>query len=257
MKVVILAGGLGTRLSEETHLRPKPMVEIGGMPVLWHIMKCYSQYGFNDFIICGGYKCDVIKEYFNNYFLHTSDVFFDFKNRKTGFLNSKTEDWTVTVVDTGNETQTGGRLKRVGHLLNENEPFFFTYGDGVTNVNFLEELAFHRSHEGLATVLAVVPPGRFGALELIDKRVSGFLEKPPGDLSGRINGGFFILETEVLQYIKNDKSAFEDDPLTKLANEKNLFAYEHEGFWRPMDTLRDKIALDDLWHKDRAPWKTW
>lgn len=257
MKVVILAGGLGTRLSEETHLRPKPMVEIGGMPILWHIMKCYMQFGFNDFIICGGYKCHVIKDFFNQYFLHTSDVVFDFKNKTTSFLNSKTEDWTVTIVDTGAETQTGGRLKRVKHLLTDAEPFFFTYGDGLCDANFADELSFHQSHTGIATILSVVPPGRYGALDINDGKVTSFLEKPIGDRSGRINGGFFVLEKEVFNFIEGDHSPFEKEPISKMVQDNTLFAFEHEGFWRPMDTQRDAVALNKLWETGQAPWKSW
>jgi len=257
MKVVILAGGLGTRLSEETHLRPKPMVEIGGMPILWHIMKSYSYFGFNDFIICGGYKCEVIKEFFNQYFLYTSDVVFDFKNNEKHFLNSKTEDWNVTVVDTGSDTMTGGRLKRVAHLLDDNEPFFFTYGDGLADINFQDELDFHKLHGGLATVLAVVPPGRYGALDISDGKVTSFKEKPDGDRSGRINGGFFILEKQAISYISGDHSPFENGPLSKMAEQKKLHAFEHNGFWRPMDTLRDKNILNKLWNNNEAPWKMW
>ena len=257
MKVVILAGGLGTRLSEETHLRPKPMVEIGGMPILWHIMKCYMHFGFNDFIICGGYKCNVIKEFFNQYFLYTSDVVFDFNNKNTSFLNSKTENWTLTIVDTGAETQTGGRLKRVKYLLKDSEPFFFTYGDGLCDANFSKELAFHQSHTGIATILSVVPPGRYGALDIDDGKVTNFLEKPTGDRSGRINGGFFVLEKEVLNFIDGDHSSFENEPISKMVQNNALFAFEHEGFWRPMDTQRDAVALNKLWETGKAPWKTW
>jgi len=257
MKVVILAGGLGTRISEETHLRPKPMIEIGGMPILWHIMKSYSHFGFCDFIICGGYKCQHIKEFFSQYFLQTSDVTFDFRNNKTRYLNSRTEDWTVTVVDTGASTLTGGRLKRVGHLLNDDEPFFFTYGDGLADVDFHAELDFHKNHSGTATVLSVIPPGRFGALEIHDNRVTSFIEKPNGDRTGRINGGFFILQKEVLDYIQGDQSPFENGPLSRLACEGKLHAFEHNGFWQPMDTLRDKNNLEKLWQENNAPWKVW
>ncbi len=257
MKVVILAGGLGTRMSEETYLRPKPMIEIGGMPILWHIMKSYSHHGFNDFIICGGYKCEVIKEFFNQYFLYTSDVVFDFKNNQTDFLNSRTEDWKVTVVDTGENTMTGGRLKRVSHLLDDGEPFFFTYGDGLADVNFQDELDFHHAHGGLATILAVVPPGRYGALDIANGRVTSFMEKPEGDRSGRINGGFFVLEKPAIDYISGDHSPFENGPLSKMAQENKLHAFEHKGFWRPMDTLRDKSILNNLWDEGKAPWKVW
>lgn len=256
MKAVILAGGFGTRLSEETHLKPKPMIEIGGMPILWHIMKIYSVHGIHDFIICCGYKGYVIKEYFANYFLHMSDVTIDMKQNSMKVHEQKAEPWTVTLVDTGEKTLTGGRLKRVGRYLDATEPFCFTYGDGLADIDIGQELMFHRQHKKLATVCAVQPPGRYGALIREGAAVTGFQEKPPGD-SSWINGGFFILQPEVLDYIEGDNTAWETGPLPGLAAEGNLAAFEHHGFWRPMDTLRDKLYLEELWNGGSAPWKTW
>ena len=256
MKVVILAGGLGTRISEETHLRPKPMITIGDMPILWHIMKSYGDQGFNDFIICGGYKCDVIKEFFNNYLLYTSDVTFDLANKTVKFFNATVENWNVTVVNTGVSTQTGGRLKRVSHLLSDEEPFFFTYGDGLANVDFKKELEFHNSHNGIATVLGVIPPARFGALSVKDGLVESFEEKPANGVTGLINGGFLVLEKKVVEHIKGDECSFEHDQLPALANGKQLFAFRHDGFWQAMDTLRDLHLLRKLWDSGEKPWKS-
>jgi glucose-1-phosphate cytidylyltransferase len=255
MKAVILAGGLGTRISEETIVRPKPMVEIGGMPVLWHILKIYSQYGVNDFIICLGYKGYMIKEYFANYFLHRSDVTFDLSTNAIEVHQRHAEPWRVTLVDTGNETQTGGRLKRVADYIG-NETFLFTYGDGLANVDISTELAFHREKGTLATMCAVQPPGRFGAIGIDGHRITRFEEKPMGD-GGWINGGFFVLEPDVLHYIDGDASIWERAPLERLAIDGQLSAFLHRGFWHPMDTLRDKLKLDDLWQCGKAPWKTW
>ena len=256
MKAVILAGGLGTRISEETHLKPKPMVEIGGKPILWHIMKIYSAHGINDFIICCGYKGYVIKEYFANYFLHMSDVTFDMNTNKMEVHNRSAEPWRVTLVDTGEHTSTGGRLKRAGEFLEKDETFCFTYGDGVTDLNISETVEFHHSNKVKATVCATYPPGRFGALNLDGNLVSEFQEKPIGS-DGLINGGFFVLSTEVLSYIENDDTIWEHKPLRTLAKEGNLAAYEHKGFWHPMDTLRDKNYLQELWQGGNAPWKVW
>jgi glucose-1-phosphate cytidylyltransferase len=255
VKVVILAGGLGTRLSEETVVKPKPMIEIGGKPILWHIMKVYSSYGINDFIICLGYKGYVIKEYFANYFLHMSDVTFDMKTNKMKVHANKSEGWSVTLVDTGEETMTGGRLKRVKKYLN-NETFCFTYGDGVTDLNISALIDFHKQHKKLATMTAVQPPGRFGAVNLVKDEVNHFSEKPKGDHTW-INGGFFVLEPSVIDLIKNDATIWERRPLEMLASQKQLRAFRHNGFWRPMDTLRDKMYLEDLWNKRKAPWKVW
>ncbi len=256
MKVVILAGGLGTRISEETMLRPKPMIEIGGKPILWHIMKIYSFYGINDFIICCGYRGYMIKEYFANYFLHMSDVTFDMKRNAMKVHNQKAEPWKVTLVDTGDTTQTGGRLKRVASYLNEDEPFCFTYGDGLANINIIKEVVFHRRHGKSATVAAVQPLGRYGSLRLSGMNVLGFTEKVRGD-GGQINGGFFVLAPGSLKLIKNDQSSWEIDVLPELARTKQLMAFEHKGFWQPMDTLRDKNNLEELWASDHAPWKIW
>jgi glucose-1-phosphate cytidylyltransferase len=256
MKAVILAGGLGTRISEETHLRPKPMIEIGGRPILWHVMKIYSSHGINDFIICCGYKGYLIKEYFANYFLHMSDVTFDIPANTVHVHEHKAEPWRVTLVDTGDSTQTGGRLKRVSSYLSEDEAFCFTYGDGVSDVNITELIDFHKSGQCLATVTAVQPPGRYGALELIGNKVEGFLEKPKGD-GGYINGGFFVLSPKVLDYIEGDATPWEQAPLTNLAKEGKLQSYRHDGFWQPMDTLREKNILESLWDQKSAPWKTW
>jgi glucose-1-phosphate cytidylyltransferase len=256
MKAVILAGGLGSRISEETHLKPKPMIEIGGKPILWHIMKTYSAHGINDFIICCGYKGYVIKEYFANYFLHMSDVTFDMKNNQMKVHEQKAEPWSVTLVDTGENSQTGGRLKKVRHYLTDNEAFCFTYGDGLADINVTEEINFHQAHGKFATVCAVQPPGRYGALVRENNTVTGFQEKPLGD-GGWINGGFFILQPEVIDFIDNDLTVWEKEPLEHLANIAQLRAFEHPGFWQPMDTLRDKIHLEELWQSKQAPWKVW
>ncbi|QER42864.1 glucose-1-phosphate cytidylyltransferase [Thermodesulfobacterium sp. TA1] len=256
MKAVILAGGLGTRLAEETNIKPKPMIEIGGKPILWHIMKIYSAHGINDFIICTGYKGYKIKEYFANYFLHMSDVTFDIKNYQMIVHCSEAEPWRVTIVDTGEHTETGGRLKRVAKYLEGEEIFCFTYGDGVADVNITEEINFHKKHGKLATILAVRPPGRFGALEINDNLVINFQEKPPGD-GAWINGGFFVLSTKVIDLIKGDQTSWEQEPLKILAKKGELVAFKHYGFWHPMDTLRDKRYLEDLWASGKAPWKIW
>lgn len=257
MKVVILAGGFGTRISEESHLKPKPMIEIGERPILWHIMKIYSSYGFNDFIICLGYKGYCIKEYFAHYFLHESDVTFDFKNSNERMVHyHSAEPWTVTLVNTGGETMTGGRVKRVQEYIG-NEPFLLTYGDGVADVNIADLVAYHKAHGKLATVTSIQPAGRFGALDLdSDNLVHGFKEKPKGD-GAWINGGFFVLEPEVLGYIAGDSTILEKEPLEGLARDKQLVSYKHSGFWQPMDTLRDKNHLDELWKSGGAPWKVW
>ncbi|QRM20475.1 glucose-1-phosphate cytidylyltransferase [Dechloromonas sp. TW-R-39-2] len=256
MKAVILAGGLGTRISEESHLRPKPMIEIGGKPILWHIMKMYSSHGINEFIICLGYRGYVIKEYFANYFLHSSDVTFDMRGNRMEVHEEHAEPWRVTLVDTGQETMTGGRLRRVRKYLDDGEDFCFTYGDGVATVDISKEIEFHRAHGRLATVTAVLPPGRYGALELTGNRVSGFREKPPGD-GGWINGGFFVLSPKVIDYIDNDAMPWEQDPMNRLASEGQLEAYYHSGFWQAMDTLREKNLLEELWASGEAPWKVW
>lgn len=256
MKAVILAGGLGTRLSEETTIKPKPMVEIGGKPILWHIMKSYSAYGINDFVICCGYKGYVIKEYFANYFLHTSDVTFDMQNNEMEVHTRNAEPWKVTLVDTGDDTLTGGRLKRVQQYVRDEEMFCFTYGDGVSDVNVGELIKFHKAHGKLATLTAVQPPGRFGALDMNGSSVRGFTEKPQGD-GGWINGGFFVLSPSCIDLIDNDKSSWEGGPLSHLAQKGELMAYEHTGFWQPMDTLRDKNHLEDLWQNGKASWKIW
>lgn len=257
MKVVILAGGLGTRIGEESVLRPKPLLEIGEKPILWHIMKSYSHYGFNEFIVCVGYKGYQIKEYFANYFLHESDITFDFSNGRKEVVHShKAEPWKITLVDTGIDTQTGGRLKRASKYL-DNETFMFTYGDGVGDVNIKQLLAFHRSHGKLATVTAVRPLGRFGALRINkEASVERFLEKTEGNYSW-INGGFFVLEPKVIDYIEGDQMAFENVPVKKLAKENQLMAYKHGGFWQPMDTIRERNMLEDLWKSGKAPWKVW
>jgi len=256
MKVVILAGGYGTRLSEETVNIPKPMVEIGGRPILWHIMKIYSHYGYNDFIICLGYKGYIIKEYFMNYFMHMSDITVDLSNGGIKVHNSKAENWKVTLVDTGLDTMTGGRIKRIKEHL-DGERFMLTYGDGVGDVNINSLVKFHESHGKLATMTAVQPSGRFGALRINDdKKVESFVEKPAGD-GAWINGGFFVLEPQVIDYIKDDSTTWEREPLENLTKESQLFAYKHEGFWKPMDTLRDKIELEKLWSTKEAPWKVW
>ncbi|MDY7560767.1 glucose-1-phosphate cytidylyltransferase [Pseudomonas sp. 10B1] len=256
MKAVILAGGLGTRISEESHLKPKPMIEIGGKPILWHIMKQYSAHGINDFIICLGYKGYAIKDFFANYFLHTSDVTFDMVANRMDVHQNYSEPWRVTLIDTGEETQTGGRLRRAaGHLENE-EAFCFTYGDGVSDLNIGALVDFHLSHGKLATVTAVQPPGRYGALDRQGNSVQGFTEKPRGD-GGWINGGFFVLSPKVLPFIKGDLTAWESEPLADLAAGGHLMAFQHDGFWQPMDTLRDKNHLEELWQKGEAPWKQW
>ena len=255
MKAVILAGGLGTRLSEETSHKPKPMVEIGGMPILWHIMKTYSLAGINEFIICLGYKGYVIKEFFANYFLHMSDVTFDLKNNSMEVHNANAESWKVTLVDTGRDTMTGGRLKRVKSYIGD-EDFCFTYGDGVSDIDISSLIDFHADNAKLATITAVQPPGRFGSLDINNNLVESFLEKPEGD-GGWINAGFFVLSPKVIDLIDGDQTIWENEPLTDLANKKELCAYCHTGFWRPMDTLRDKTTLNDLWSKDQAPWKRW
>lgn len=256
MKAVILAGGLGTRISEETHLKPKPMVEIGGKPILWHIMKLYSAHGINDFIVCCGYKGYVIKEYFANYFLHMSDVTFDMINNEMQVHQKKAEPWRVTLVDTGEDTLTGGRLKRVQDYIKGEEAFCFTYGDGVADVDVTRLVAFHKAHGKLATVTAVQPPGRYGALSMEQDQVMGFIEKPKGD-GGWINGGFFVLSPECLEYIDGDQSSWEGAPLTQLARDGQLMAFKHTGFWQPMDTLREKNMLEDLWQSGNAPWRVW
>lgn len=256
MKAVILAGGLGTRISEETHLKPKPMIEIGGKPILWHIMKLYSAHGIHDFIICCGYKGYIIKEYFANYFLHMSDVTFDMEHNTMEVHHRKAEPWRVTLVDTGEETLTGGRLKRVANYLRDEEAFCFTYGDGVSNVDISREIEFHGQHGKWATVTAVQPPGRYGALKLNGNMVDGFTEKPRGD-GGLINGGFFVLSPKCVDLIGGDQSSWEGEPLTRLATEGQLMAFQHSGFWQPMDTLREKSLLEDLWASGKAPWKVW
>lgn len=255
MKVVILAGGFGTRISEESASRPKPMIEIGGRPILWHIMKIYSSHGITDFIVCCGYKGYVIKEYFANYFLHMSDVTFDMSSNEMTVHRRKAENWKVTLVDTGDATQTGGRLKRVQNYIGDAD-FCMTYGDGVGDVNVTAAVEFHRSHGCLATMTAVQPPGRFGALEMDGDAVLRFLEKPQGD-GGWINGGFFVLSPRVLDYIDGDETLWEREPLERLAGEGSLRAYHHPGFWQPMDTLRDKQALEDAWARGNAAWKVW
>jgi len=256
MKAVILAGGMGTRISEESHLRPKPMIEIGGRPILWHIMKIYAHHGINDFIVCLGYKGYMIKEYFANYFLHNSDVTIDAARNEVIYHQTKAEPWRITLVDTGEATQTGGRLKRVGNYLDAGEPFCFTYGDGVSNVNITELVAFHRAHGKQATLTAVTPPGRYGALRMQGDNVTEFMEKPPGD-NAFINGGFFVLHPEVLSLVREDAMPWEAEPLETLARKGELMAWRHSGFWQPMDTLRDKNSLESLWEQGRAPWKVW
>jgi glucose-1-phosphate cytidylyltransferase len=255
VKVVLLAGGLGTRLSEETAVRPKPMIEIGGRPLLWHIMKIYSAYGLNDFVVCLGYKGYVVKEYFANYPLHMSDVTVDVRSGAVEVHRRLAEPWKVTLVDTGEFTGTGGRLKRVREYLG-NATFCMTYGDGLSNINIERLLSFHRKAGTLATITATQPPGRFGALDVAGSRVTGFREKPRGDDSW-VNGGFFVLEPAVLDYISGDETAWERAPLERLAREGQLAAYPHDGFWQPVDTLRDKNQLEELWRSDVAPWKTW
>ncbi len=257
MKVVILAGGFGTRISEETHLKPKPMIEIGGKPILWHIMKMYSKHGINDFVICCGYKGYIIKEYFSNYFLHMSDVTFNLVNNSVEVHVQNAEPWRITLVDTGEGTMTGGRLKRVSQYIQNEESFCFTYGDGVSDVNISQSIKFHRQHGKLATVTSVQPPGRYGSIQCSSNgQVTGFTEKPRGD-GGMINGGFFVLSPKVLKLIDNDQTTWESTPLHELAIMREIMAFEHRGFWQPMDTLRDKIKLEELWVSGQAPWKTW
>lgn len=255
MKAVILAGGLGTRISEESNSRPKPMIEIGGKPILWHILKIYSAHGVNDFVICCGYKSYLIKEYFANYFLHMSDVTFDMKNNKMEVHQNNAEPWRVTLVDTGEDTMTGGRLKRVRTHIG-NEDFCFTYGDGVGDVDISALIAFHKKEGRLATLTATQPPGRFGAINLDGHRIDSFQEKPQGD-GGWINGGFFVLNPKVIDYVEGDASVWEREPMERLAREGNLNAWFHHGFWQPMDTLRDKNHLEELWASGKAPWKVW
>jgi len=256
MKAVILAGGLGTRLSEETDSKPKPMVEIGGKPILWHIMKTYSYYGINDFIICCGYKGYVIKEYFANYFMHQSDITFKMKDNEMIVHEKRAEPWTVTLVDTGDKSMTGGRLKRIFTYIKDDKAFCMTYGDGVADINIKELINFHKSHGKLATLTATFPPGRFGALGIENNQVKTFEEKPRGD-GALINGGFFVLSPKVIERIDNDHSIWEQEPLKGLANDGELMAYKHEGFWQPMDTLRDKIYLEGFLEINEAPWKVW
>jgi glucose-1-phosphate cytidylyltransferase len=257
MKAVILAGGLGTRISEETHLKPKPMIEIGGKPILWHIMKIYAHHGIRDFVICCGYRGYVIKEYFANYFLHNSDVTFDLTHNSMEVHQRFSEPWRVTLIDTGEETMTGGRLRRVASYISDEEAFCFTYGDGVADINVTESIAFHRNHGKMATLAAVYPPGRFGALD-IDREgaVRTFEEKPKGD-GGMINGGFFVLSPKVLSLVDSDTSIWERKPLEHMAQAGELMAYQHKGFWQPMDTLRDKNLLEELWLSGKAPWRVW
>ena len=255
MKAVILAGGFGTRISEETQLKPKPLIEIGGMPLLWHIMKTYSHFGIDDFVICCGYKGYVIKEYFANYSLHKSNITFDLENNKIQTHSTEVEPWHVTLVDTGLNTMTGGRLKKVKKFLND-ETFCFTYGDGLSNVNIKNLIDFHKNQKTVATVTGVRPPGRFGAISILNNKVTKFQEKPEGD-GDWINGGFFVLEPDVFDYIENDETIWEREPLEKLSNENQLSAYLHSDFWQPVDTLRDKNRLEDLWNSTNPPWKVW
>jgi glucose-1-phosphate cytidylyltransferase len=256
MKVVILAGGLGTRISEESYLKPKPMIEIGGRPIIWHIMKIYSAHGANDFVICCGYKGYVIKEYFANYFLHMSDVTFDMADNSMIVHERHAEPWRVTLVDTGEQTQTGGRLKRVADYIGNEQAFCFTYGDGVGDVDIRSLIEFHHRHGKIATITAVLPPGRYGAVQRAGDAVTGFTEKPRGD-GGTINGGFFVLSPRCLDFIDGDGTTWESAPLSRLASVGELMAFEHRGFWQAMDTLRDKNMLEDLWGSGRAPWKVW
>lgn len=256
MKAVILAGGLGTRLAEETSVRPKPMVEIGGKPILWHIMKMYSHHGINDFVICCGYKGYVIKEYFANYFLHMSDVTFDLRSNEMHVYNRRAEPWKVTLVDTGDNSMTGGRLLRVKDHVKEDDAFCFTYGDGLSDVDIGAEVRFHKSHGKSATLMSTFLPARFGSLQMHENHVTSFREKPRGE-GGAINGGFFVLSPRVFDYLSNDATVWENEPLVRLAKDKQLMAYHHDGFWQPMDTLRDKQLLEELWSTDQAPWKKW
>ncbi|CAI3796251.1 glucose-1-phosphate cytidylyltransferase [Rheinheimera sp. MM224] len=255
-KVVILAGGLGTRLSEETTVKPKPMVDIGGKPMLWHIMKTYSAHGINEFVICCGYKGYMIKEYFANYFLHMSDVTFDMQNNQMHVHNHRAEPWKVTLVDTGEDSMTGGRLRRVRDFVKDDDFFCFTYGDGVGDIDITASIAYHQKHGCLATLTATVPQARFGALEIEGEKVTSFKEKPKGD-GNLINGGFFVLSPKVIDYIEDDLTVWEQFPLKKLAEDGQLMAYEHHGFWQPMDTMRDKVMLEELWRTGKAPWKIW
>ena len=255
-KAVILAGGLGTRISEESSIKPKPMVEIGGKPILWHIMKLYAAHGINEFIICCGYKGYMIKEYFANYYLHRSDVTFDMKNNKMHVHENKAEPWKVTLVDTGENSQTGGRLKRVADYLKDEECFCFTYGDGLGNIDIAESIRLHKQQKRLATITAVYPQAKFGALDISGTQVTSFQEKPKGD-NGMINGGFFVLSPKVLEYIDNDQTSWEQESLERLTDEGQLTVYQHEDFWQPMDTLRDKNYLEKLWTSGKAPWKVW
>lgn len=254
MKAVILAGGLGTRISEETHLKPKPMIEIGGKPILWHIMKTYSAHNINEFVICCGYKGYIIKEYFANYFLHMSDVTIDIKNNKMEIHKMKAEPWTITLVDTGEQTMTGGRLKRIEKYVDET--FCLTYGDGLSDINIAKLIEFHKKNKTIGTVSAVKAPGRFGSLIIQGDKVTKFVEKPPGD-SNRINGGFFVFEYGIMDYLEGDQEILEKKPLERLALEGQLSSFIHDGFWQPMDTLRDKNQLEDLWLTNNAPWKVW
>jgi len=256
MKVVILAGGLGTRISEETDNIPKPMIQIGSKPILWHIMKIYSDHGINDFIICCGYKGYVIKEYFSNYFLHMSDVTFCMKSNKMKVHHKRSEPWTITLVDTGEETMTGGRIKRIEQFVKDEDYFCLTYGDGVSNINITKLIKYHKQKDTLATLTAVYPPGRFGALDIHGGKVRTFEEKPKGDGS-RINGGFFVLSPKVISLIEDDSTVWEQKPMESLAKSGEMSAFEHDGFWQPMDTLRDKNYLEELWQSNAAPWKTW
>jgi glucose-1-phosphate cytidylyltransferase len=256
MKVVILAGGLGTRLAEETEVRPKPLVEVGGKPIIWHIMKIYAAHGLRDFIVCLGYKGYMIKEYFSNYALHMSDVTVDFSTGKTDVHQSYAEPWRVTLLDTGDRTMTGGRLRRVAKHLSEDEDFCFTYGDGVSDVDVTRLIAFHRSHGKVASVTAVQPPGRFGAMDIAGPRVRSFLEKPQGG-GGWVNGGFFVLKRAAVDYVDGDDTIWEKEPMHRIVHDEQLMAYQHDGFWQPMDTLRDKQHLEELWATGRAPWKVW
>ncbi len=256
MKAVVLAGGLGTRLSEETAVRPKPMVEIGGKPVLWHILKMYSHHGINDFVICCGYKGYLIKEYFANYFLHTSDVTFDMAQNRMEVHSKRAEPWKVTLVDTGEESMTGGRLRRVADYVRDDEAFCFTYGDGVSDVDISASIAYHRAHGKAATLTATYPPGRFGALVIEDGQVRSFTEKPRGD-GALVNAGFFVLSPSVLDHLEDDSTIWEREPLQKLAETGQLMSWQHDGFFQPMDTLRDRVYLEELWNSGKAPWKQW
>jgi len=256
MKAIILAGGLGTRISEETHVKPKPMIEIGGKPILWHIMKLYSAHGINEFIVCCGYKGYIIKEYFANYFLHMSDVTFDMMENEMQVHQRNAEPWKVTLIDTGENTLTGGRLRRVADYVKDDDAFCFTYGDGISDIDISALMNFHRKHKKLATITAVQPPGRYGSIDIQNDLVNNFIEKPKGD-GGWINGGFFVLSPKCIDYIDSDQSSWEGNPLEKLAKEAQLGAFMHKGFWQPMDTLRDKNLLEELWGSGHAPWKKW